>query len=380
MSKKTLGGIILGILGLILLAGSTRLLPDIKPLCASLALIVFSVALIYVGSSNKKWNRRMVLGMIFVVFGLVAIGATWSRLPDFKPVVSMAVLTLLGVYLFLVGSGKEKTNLSAPVKFNSWNAFNKICAILLLIIPAVLLPQINWHHPKDPLGVAILCFLSAVALIFAWQKNHPAKKEITIAGGIAILNFLLIRIYESGAFNFLAKFYRLFEPFYASFDKYAESVEYVLIGFCVLMVIIFTAKKIRVKELGKKTLHYLWLEPILAIFLFEMLGLPAGFLAGATTRSDLLVTDVNAVMSTFGMVFIGVFAFILFKLFPFWVAPVVSGLWWIFWKPWLLHHPDPALFTSLEAFLPAALFLFFTGLKRVTLPMILVVLLSKKKK
>jgi hypothetical protein len=47
----------------------------------------------------------------------------------------------------------------------------------------------------------------------------------------------------------------------------------------------------------------LWLEPLLAIFLFEMLGLPAGFLAGATTRSDLLVTDVNAVMSTFGMVF-----------------------------------------------------------------------------
>jgi hypothetical protein len=56
------------------------------------------------------------------------------------------------------------------------------------------------------------------------------------------------------------------------------------------------------------------------------------------------------------------------------VPPTLAGLWWVLWKPFFLHHRDPALFSPFESFLPAATFLFLTGFKRLGLPMVMIIL------
>jgi len=230
------------------------------------------------------------------------------------------------------------------------------------------------------MGIFILVFLTGWAIIYAVKKNHPSKKPIACAGLLAVINFVMIPVYEAGFFDGLGRFYRLFVPFYSSFDSYARIIEYALICLTIILVIYFSIKKVRVGEFGTKTLVYFLLQIVMAIFLFEMLGLPAGFLAGDTTRSDLLVTDTNAAMSTFGMVFIAVAMYAGFQLFPLWLVAILAGAWWVLWKPWFLHHPDPASFNSLKDFLPAAGFLFLTGVKRVALPMVLMLIIFRKHK
>lgn len=385
-NQKLITGIIITVLGTILFFGSLKMLPDLKPIGTSIAIIVLGLSILISIFLNKKWNKRMYFGIILVFLGIISSFATVERLPDFKPLVSMSLIGIVGLCLFIWGLLLAKTE-EIIKKINYFNIFSWMVVVGLFSISLILLPQINWQHPKDPAGVMILCAFSALLLIYALIRNHSAKKQIVWAGFIAIANFCLIPLYESGALNFIGKFYRLFIPLYERFDPYAETVEWTLIGITVILVILFTiflaVKKIHVSDYGNATLWYFLLQPIMAIFLFEMMGLPAGFLTGNTTRSDLLVTDTNAVLSTFGIIFIVVAMYMVFEIFPFWVAPILAGLWWVYWKPWLLHHPDPAMFTSFTVFWPAGKFLFLTGLKRIALPMILLLsflhLLKRKK-
>jgi hypothetical protein len=386
MNKKSIAGSILVAVGAILLFGSLKLLPDLKPIGASLAVLALGVAVGLPAFLDKRWNTRMYVGAIGAVLGIVCALATVELLPDLKPLVSMSLVCVVGIALFFWGMLKAEVKISVN-KSDGFNVFGWMVAAGLFTISLLLLPQINWQHPKDPAGVMVLCSFSAVLLVYALIRNHPAKRQVIWAGFIAVANFCLIPLYESGAADFIGKFYRLFIPLYEKFDSSAETVEWALIGATVILVmifaIVFVVKKIRVRDYGNATLWYFALLPIMAIYLFEMMGLPAGFLAGSTTRSDLLFTDANAALSTFGILFIAVAMYMVFELFPFWVAPILAGLWWVYWKPWLLHHPNPEMFTSLEAFWPAAKFLFLTGMKRVALPMILLLpilsLLKRKK-
>jgi len=376
MNKKSIIGIILVIIGAILFFGSIKLLPDLKPLGTSASIILLGITVALPEFFGKKWNKRMYVGTVLAVLGVISIFATVERLPDLKPLVSMSIVSVGGIALFTWGLLKAEAKISVK-NINAFNVFGWIIVIGLFTISLILLPQINWQQPKDPAGVMMLCAFSATLLVYALIRNHPAKKQITLAGFFAILNFCLIPLYERGCTDFLGRFYRLFIPFYEKFDPWAETIEWILISvtvvLTVILTIIFAIKKIRVRDYGKATLWYFALQPIMAIFLFEMMGLPAGFLTGATTRSDLLVTDTNAAMSTFGIIFIAVAMYMVFELFPFWVAPIMAGLWWVYWKPWLLHHPDPSMWHNFADFWPAARFLFLTGLKRITLPMILIV-------
>lgn len=387
MNKKLISGVLLSFFGIILFFGSFKMLPDIKPMGASSAVIFLGLSLIISHYLKKKWNKKMVLGMVFFLLGLVSVFATVEKLPDVKPLITMVFLSVAGMSLFLLGgvrASKEETVKTADY----FNFLGWVVVALLLFISFILFPQINWQHPKDPAAVMTLTFISAIFLAYALVKNHRAKKSMVIAGSIAIFNFCLIPLYEKGIFNFIGKFFRLFIPFYQKLDPQAETIEWVLIVITVFLLIgqsfFMMRKKIHLSDYGNITLLYFLIQPLMAIFLFEMMGLPAGFLAGQTTRSDLLVTDTNAVMSTFGMIFIAVPVYLAFQIFPFWMPPILAGLWWILWKPWFLHHPNPQSFTSFQVFWPAAKFLFFTGLKRMVLPMILLLgflnFLKKSKK
>jgi len=92
--------------------------------------------------------------------------------------------------------------------------------------------------------------------------------------------------------------------------------------------------------------------------------------------------DVNAAGSTFGILFIAVPVYIIFPLFPFWAAIPVSGAWWPFWKSLLLHHPPPEVLLSDP--LSHAGWGFLAGVKRMVLPMIILItvlkLLEKRKR
>jgi len=378
MNKK-IAGVAVCFIGLAVICGSMRFLPDLKPLGFGLALFAAGAIAVAVGFLNRSWNWRMWLGLILSAAGIVGVFATVSYLPDWRPLITMTAAGLLGILFLWLGIKKAEVIQSVGGS-STFNILAMSVVIILFIISALLLPQINWQHPKDPAAVMILAFFTGLAVLYAKIKNHPAKYPIVYAGLLAVVNFIMIPVYEAGFFDWLGRFYRLFVPFYFSFDSLAEPIEYGLIGLAIILTAYFAFKKTRIRDYGNKILIYFMLQIFMAIFFFEMLGLPAGFLAGATTRSDLLVTDTNAVMSTFGMIFIAVAMFVAFELFPFWVTPILAGLWWVFWKPWLLHHPDPVTFTGLANFLPAAAFLFFTGFKRVALPMVLLLLFFKKNK
>jgi len=382
MNKKTILGVIIFIVGGIFLYGGIRALPDFKALGAAAGLMFFGIVVTVTAFLNKKWNWKMYLGMALAMAGEISAFAVIDRLPDWRPFLSMGVICVIGAVLFAMGFVRAK--FMVPGKTVAWfDFFGSLVAAGLLIISALLAPQIDWSWPKDPAGVMMLTAFSGLLVIYALRKNHPAKHQIVWAGFIGFVNFWLVPLYERGLTDFLGKFYRLFIPLYEKFDAYAERIEYALIIITVILALVLIIKKVRVRDYGSSTLWYFLLMPVLAIFLFEMMGLPAGFLSGVTTRSDLLVTDTNAAMSTFGILFIGVAMYMVFQLFPFWVAPILAGLWWVYWKPWLLHHPNPGTWTDFAAFWPAGKFLFLTGLKRVVLPMVLIIAginLFKRKK
>jgi hypothetical protein len=378
MKKKIIIALIFLLAGGIMLIGAIKMLPDLRAMGVALALLFVSLSWFLLAALRKERNKIMLIGGIIVVVALVGLFGATGMLPDKRPIFFMAAVLLVGLFLWLRGLLKGQAS-TETTKMNWYNLLYGILVVVLFGISIVLIPTINWSWPKDPAAVMILSFLTALGLIYAKIKKHPAQKPIFFAGIIFVVNFALVRVYEAGVFDFLGQFYRLFVPLYAAFDKWAQYIEWVLIALSVVLLIVMLVRKVKISNLGQKSLYYFILQPVMAIFFFEMLGLPAGFLSGLTTRSDLLVTNTNAVMSTFGMVFIAIVMYILFELFPAWVAAVVAGLWWVFWKPWLLHHPDPAMFKDLASFLPAAAFLFFTGLKRIVLPMGLLALFMKPK-
>lgn len=379
MNKKIVAGVIFFV-GIFMLIGAWRLLPDLRPLGAALALLFVAGLMAGMAYFNKTGNKILYGGAGLAALGLFGAFGAIGWLPDVRPVLFSVFILLAGLAVLALGWRSSSVAKNREAGTPWFRVFYWLVVFYLFGVSAVLWPMIDWQLPKDPAAVMILSFLTAVLMVYAFWRRHQAQKEIFGAGLIFALNFPLIKLYEAGFLDGLGKFYRLFEPLYASFDRWAEPAEWALIILTVVLVVWAAVKKLRVAELGRRSLWYFLLQPLMAIFFFEMLGLPAGFLAGATTRSDLLVSDTNAVMSTFGMVFIAVFMYLLFELFPVWVAPLAAGLWWVFWKPWLLHHPDPATFTSLAAFWPAAAFLFFTGLKRIALPLILLSWLVGRKK
>lgn len=378
MKKDLVAGMICSSAGLILTFASLKVLPDVRPILLSLAIFIGGIVIVVVCLTGRQWNRYLITGGIIAPAGIVLSGGALGFLPDIAPVATTMVIASIGGAILVFGmihSEKQIDILSpAPWTLLSWGVVIGLCMISL-----ALLTQISFSRPGDPAAVMILSALTAAGVLYAILKDHPARRQIVVAGGIAIINFCLIPLYEGGYLNFIGQFYLLFVPFYSSFDPFATTFEYSLIALTAVLTVIlvglFTIRKTRVAEFGSITLVYLILQPALAIFLFEMVGNPAGFLAGATTRSDLLVTDTNAVMSTFGMVFIAVMFYIGFELLPLWVPPTLAGLWWVLWKPFFLHHPDPALFSTFGSFLPAATFLFLTGFKRVGLPMVLIILI-----
>jgi len=377
--KKTIAiGTVFCIVGLLLILAGLKLLPDLKPLGTGITLLMCGVLVIVSGIISRSWNARMYIGSAIAALGLVSCFATVSYFPNYYPFGTMAFVMLLGSVIFSLGFANS--DIAKHVKdIKSFSFFSILVAVALMVIPLLLFPQIDWQRPADPCAVMILSTLVGIAVIYTIVRDHPEKRKVVIAGAIFVANFCLVPLYEHGFLDFIGGFFRLFEPVYASFDPWAETVEYSLIGLTVLLTIIFAVKKTKVSGKGNAAFAYFIIQPILAIFLFEMLGLPAGFLAGATTRSDLLVTNTNAVMSFFGMVLIAVLMFISFLLLPFWVTPLIAGSWWVFWKPFLLHHPDPSGFTP-ATFIPAALFLFFTGIKRIMLPMLLLILFLDRKR
>ena len=373
MNKKAITAAILLVFGIFLLIGSFKIGFDFKPLGLGIGLITITGLIGLSVWQNKIWNTLMYVGAILLGFSVLSIFATIEFLPDLRPIITMSAIAVISIACFNFGFTKSAQDEMAEKPIDYFNFLATLVIVFLFGISLVLLPQIDWQYPKDPASVMILTFLTALLIIYALIIKHPAKKQIVCAGLIETVNFFLIPIYEAGTLNFIAKFYQFFDNFYASFDQWAKKIEYTLIILTIILIIFTAIKKIEAKNLGKITLIYFILMPLMAIFLFEMMGLPAGFLAGNTTRSDLLVTDTNAVMATFGMIFIGTVCYITFQLFPFWLTPLIAGAWWVFWKPWLLHHPDPALFKNFTSFVPAGLFLFFTGIKRVVLPMIIII-------
>ncbi|MCR4443035.1 MAG: hypothetical protein QHH10_12110 [Peptococcaceae bacterium] len=368
-SIKTIVGIVFCILGLFFLAGAIKMWPDLRPLGTSIVLFFCGAVVLTTAFFRKQWNAKMYAGTVMLSGGLVSVFAATGFFPDYRPFLLMVVISMAGLAVLLMGFLNKKIDLFI------------LTAGGLFVIPVLLLPAINRQRPGDPAAVLILSTLTGLGLIYALAKNHQSKRLVGYAGLITIINFCLIPVYEKGYLNFIGRFYRLFVPIYEKFDPYAQMIEYALILVTVILTILCIVKRVRVQDFGKITMLYFILMPLMAIFLFEMFGLPAGFLAGDTTRSDLLVTDTNAVMSTLGIIFIAATMYISFHIFPFWVTPILAGIWWVFWKPWLLHHPDPALFVDFSTFWPAALFLFFTGLKRVVLPMILLIMaLDSRKK
>ena len=380
MDKKVVFSSGMMVFGLILLIGSTRFLPDLKPIGTAVSIVILGAVILLARVFNKEWNTKMYIGAALIFVGIIGISGAAGYLPRYAPIITMGVAAIAGAVLLTLGVKKSVPGKGFGIKSNPVDTIGYISAAALFIISIVLLPQIEWSHPKDPAGVMILSFLSGIALVYALVKNHKAKKQVVIAGAIEAVNFMLIPAYERGFLDFIGGFYRLFTPVYSLFDRYASAIEYILIAVTVILVAVFAVKKVKVSDYGNTSLYYFILQPVMAIFLFEMMGLPAGFLAGATTRSDLLVTNTNAVMSTFGIIFIAALMYMAFQLFPFWATPLLAGAWWVFWKPWLLHHPDPAMFTDFRTFLPAGLFLFFTGLKRIALPMILLIGISMLRK
>lgn len=381
MNKQLVNIIIFSSLALIMLGGCIYSWPDLRPWGIFVALAVIAALNLLTYFLHRAWNKAMIIASGLIAVGIFAFFGSSSFLPDIRPMIVSGLLAAFGIIVFIFGFKTSKDGGGATsLKSNIFLIAYWIVAILLLGISAVLLPMINWSHPKDPAAVMILSFIMAMFMIYTAARKHSAQKQVFWTGVIFVVNFLLVKLYEAGTLNFIGKFYRLFEPAYESFDYLAVKFEWGLIIATLILAIIVIIKKYKVNELQNRSLYYFILLPIMAIFLFEMFGLPAGFLAGTTTRSDLLVTDANAVLSTFGMVFVGAVAYVLFILFPFWVAMLYAGIWWIFWKMWLLHHPDPKLFTDLQSFLPAAVFLFFTGVKRITLPMILLLFGLRRKK
>lgn len=381
MKKQLIAGIILLAASAIMLIGAFRMLPDLKAMGVFATLFSSGFLVLICVYFKKIWNKAMYIGAGLLVAGIFSAFGSTSMLPDLRPVITMAVVAVIGLITFIAGFRKGVKNNQEIEKGSVYMILYWVVTVLLFGISAVLLPMIDWQIPKDPAAVMILSFLLALCLVYSAVRKHQNQKQVFYAGIIFVINFPLVKAYEEGWFDFIGGFYRIFIPLYEKFDFAAEKIEWGLIILTLILSVFFIAKKYRVGDMGNKSLAYFILLPVMAIFLFEMMGLPAGFLAGTTTRSDLLVTDTNAVMSTFGMVFIGAVAYALFVLFPFWVAILFAGCWWVFWKPWLLHHPDPALFKDFKSFFPAAVFLFFTGIKRIVLPMILLFFsgISRKK-
>lgn len=325
-------------------------------------------------------NKKIVVGIIVTVFGVVLSAGSLQFLPDIKPIVTsvaVAVLGAGGTAYFLFKSKKEVAVKKEVEKVGiDWFGYLPyVLSSMLVLIALLVLSRVDWSRPADPFAIVVLAILTATTIAYAKISKHKSIRQINVAGAIFVIGIPMILVFESGALDFIGQFYRLFVPFYQSFDPLAETVEYSLIALTLILSSYMIWKKVKVSDHGSKTLLYFLLQPLMAIFLFEMLGLPAGFLAGATTRSDLLVTNTNAAMSTFGMVFIAVVAYISFLIFGFPAAMLFSGAWWVFWKPFLLHHPDPSIMlSSAQSFFRAGSFLFLTAIKRMTLPMILVTL------
>jgi len=321
--------------------------------------------------SKPSGSRRLLfLGIVVMIVGFVLIVGATQFLPDIRPVATSALIALSGAGLILYSRRK-----GARLKVDKTQIILFTEGALLALIALLLAPKIQIERPGDPFGVLVLSLISS-ALIFytANRKSHDAD-VMSIVGLIFLANFIIIPIWESGALNSIGEFYRIFVPIYASLDAYADMPEYLLIAVTLILTVLFIVRKVRVSDYGKWTLSYFVLQPIMAIFLFEMFGNPAGWLAGTTTRSDLLSTNINAVGSTFGMVFIACVAYILLYKYSFTYALAFSGTWWIVWKSFMLHHPPPnLLLASGEGFVKTAGFLFLTGTKRMLLPMIIIVL------
>jgi hypothetical protein len=319
----------------------------------------------------------MMAGIPLATVGIALSGGAVQFLPDPAPLAMTGVIFLAGAVLFGMGVFRSEMRTERAVP-EPWTIFSWGIVAALFVIPLALLPRINWERPGDPCAMMILCFLTAAGVVYALVRHHRARRQIVAAAGLSVLNFCLIPVYEAGFLNGIGQFYRLFGPVYASFDAWATGFEFSLIALTMVLVILLTVffafRKRSVADFGTITLLYIPLQLLLAIFLFEMVGNPAGFLAGATTRSDLLVTDTNAIMSTFGMLFIAVPVYIAFQYFPLIVPPVLAGLWWPFWKMGLLHHPSPAFFPDLSSMIPAVLTLFGMGLKRAGLPMVVLLI------
>jgi hypothetical protein len=326
---------------------------------------------------SKDMNWKLIVGVILVLVGVIfAIGGL-QFLPDIKPVATSILILVAG--FGLIGYSYKKGG-KMKLEADKLRIVLFIEGALLILIAALLYPKIDWARPADPFGVIILALITA-GFVFDNVRKKSQSKIIAVTAAVFILNFMMIGVYESGAFNFIAALYKLFVPFYASFDAHAEIIEYTLIVGTLIFSELMVWKKVKVYDYGKWTLLFLVIQPIMAIFLFEMLGLPAGWLAGTTTRSDLLSTDVNAVLATFGMVFITCATYLIYRRWSFAGALIFSGVWWVVWKSFMLHHPSPEiLLASGQSFARAAGFLFFTGIKRMLLPMILIVLVINYRK
>ena len=342
---------------------------DTRPMGIAVGLLFSSLVLGIRGVQKRKSNALLIIGNVLVFLSCVALFATINMLPDYRPLITSAVLLLIGLSLFGMG-WRGTTSKGSANGVPLIGVVGSITAIILLGIAAVLYPQISWNQPGNPAAVMILSTLTGLGVLLALIFNHRRKNLIVGAGLIFILNFLLIRVYESGSFDFIGAFLRRIEPLYASFDPWALTVEYSLILFTIALSFLLIVKnKAKVSNYGSITLIYLIITPIFATLLFEMLGLVAG---ESTTRAELLATNTMAVMETIGIVFIAVFFYILFQFLPFWIPPLLAGFWWLLWKVWMLHHPPPETFMA--NFVEHAPFLFLSAIKRIALPMVIIIM------
>jgi hypothetical protein len=372
VDKKIILALVLLVTGIFFLIGSIYLKFDLRPMGIAVGLLVSGIVWGICGFQKRKGNNLLVFGNLLCFLGIAGAFATIAYLPDSRPLITSIIAAILG--LVLMGFGFQHSVSEGREKGLALvNVLGVVTSIALFGIALMMFSQIQWEFPGNPAAVMILSALSGLGVLLGIVFNHHRKVLLVVAGLISIVNFFLIPIYEGGTFDFLGEFYRKLEPLYARLDPWAEIIEYTLIGVTIVLAILLIIKnKARVSSYGSVTLLYLLLQPIFAILLYEMMG---NLTAGSTTRAELLATNTMAVMETIGMIFIADFFYILFQLTPFWVPPVLAGLWWPFWKVWMLHHPTPEIFMA--EYPQSLIFPFLTAIKRVALPMVLIILLMQ---
>jgi len=326
-------------------------------------------------------NWKAALGIILTIIGALLSAGALQFLPDLKPVVSMLIVTAAGIAITIRELRRQPMVSEEKRRLSGLEMIQFGTAFLILLISLAVLTRVNWVKPDDPLAVVVLGTVTSMLMFYTFFKKFRINRLVTIAGLVFVVNFALIPVWEGGYLNFLASIYRATEPFYASWDNYGLTVERILEFVNLLLCIPLIRRKVRVADYGSKTLVYFILQPIMAIFLFEMFGQPAGWLAGTTTRSDLLSTDINAAGSTLGVIFIAVPVYIIFLLFPYWFAIPISGFWWPLWKSGMKHHPAPSIVLADPLFHIGWGVL--SGAKRMVLPMTLIIMildLQKRRK